>query len=97
MTPIKDPSESIVIEFDFVEELAAIDSAVTAIAIHGSGVDPDVASMLDGALQISGTSVLQRVRAGVPGVDYTLRCVATRGADVIVRADNMPVRSAPFI
>jgi hypothetical protein len=30
----------------------------------------------------------------VAGVDYKLRCAATHGSDVLVRADVMPVRTA---
>lgn len=96
MMPIKDPAESVVIEFDFSAELASIGSASTSASVYGDGTDPDVATLLEGAPQISGTSVLQRVRkdSGIAGLDYKLRCVATTGADVIVRADVMPVRVA---
>ena len=95
MTPIKDPAESIVLDFDFSTELAGIDSAVVAVAVHGAGTDPAVATMIDGAVQISGTHVLQRVKkdTGVNGVDYKWRCTATSGANVIVRSDVMPVRT----
>lgn len=88
----KDPAESVVVQFDFATELAAIGSAVTTIAVHSGGTDPGVATMLDGAPQISGASVLQRVRGGLHGLSYTLRCVATSGATVLVRAGVMAVR-----
>ena len=96
MTPIKDPAESIVIHFDFSSELTAIDTAAMSVAICGDGADPAIADIRDGPHQISGTSVLQRVGLGVAGVNYTMRCVATRGDDVIVRSDIMPVRNAPY-
>lgn len=94
MTPIKDPSESVVIEFDFAGEMSVIGSAVVSASVYGTGVDPAVASMLDGAPQVLAPKVLQRVRNGVDGVDYKLRCVATSGSDVLVRAGVMPVRTA---
>jgi len=96
MTPIKDPAESVVMEFDFSSEMAAISSASVAVSIYGSGTDPAVATVLDGALQISGTSVFQRVHNGVHGVDYALRCLATSGSDILLRADVMPVRAEPL-
>lgn len=91
MLPDKDPAESVVVEFAFDGELSEIDSATMAIALL-NGADPDIAAMLDGALQIQGTSVLQRVSAGVDQVNYKLRCVATHGDDVRVRAAILPVR-----
>lgn len=94
MTPTKDPAESVVVAFDFAAELTSITSATVAVSVHGPGVDPNVAAMLEGAHQISGSTVLQRVRGGVAPLEYMLRCVATRGSDVIVRAGVMPVRQA---
>lgn len=94
MTPVKDPSESVVIEFDFANEMSAIGSAIVSASVYGDGVDPAVSTMLDGAPQVLTAKVLQRVRNGVAGVDYKLRCVATSGSDVLVRAGVMPVRTA---
>lgn len=93
MLPDKDPAESVVVEFAFDGELAAIDSA-TVVATLLNGADPDPAAMLDGLPQIQGTSVLQRVAGGVDQVNYKLRCTATHGEDVRVRAGIIPVRSA---
>ncbi len=93
MLPDKDPAESVVLQFEFDGELVAIDSAVVTVALQ-NGADPAMAAMLDGALQIQGTSVLQRVSAGVDLVNYKLRCEATHGDDVRVRAAILPVRAA---
>lgn len=91
----KDYEESVVVKFDFSEEIDAIDSAAVSISIMGAGVDPDVASMLDGSPQISGTHVYQRVQAGVDGVNYKLRCRGSKtGGDTLVRAKIMAVRAA---
>lgn len=90
--PDKDPAESVVVEFAFDGELAAIDSAVVSIAVI-DGADPAAAAMLTGALQIQGTNVLQRISVGVDQVNYELRCVATHGADVRVNRAILPVRA----
>lgn len=91
---VKDPAESVVVTFDFSSELASVGGAVVSVLVLGDGVDPDVGAMADGALQISGATVLQRISSGIHGLDYKLRCVATTGSDVIVRADTLPVRTA---
>lgn len=93
-TPIKDPSESVVIEFDFSAELQTIDSATVSIAVVGAVDDPGVAQMLVGAAQINGASVLQRIEAGVPGARYKVRAVATGGEDVRVLAGMIAVQTA---
>lgn len=90
--PDKDPAESVVVEFAFDGELLAIDSAVMSIAVI-DGADPAAAAMLVGALQIQGTSVLQRISAGLDQVNYALRCVATHGEDVRVNRAILPVRA----
>lgn len=91
MLPDKDPAESIVLEFNFAGELSAVDSATVAISVN-AGRDGGASTMPQGAPQIAGTSVFQRVSLGVAAVDYSVRCVATRGADVRVRKDVLPVR-----
>lgn len=91
--PEKDPAESVVVEFAFDGELTAPASAVVSVTPI-NGADPASASMLDGALQIVGASVLQRISAGVDRLNYTLRCEATQGDDVRVRAAVLPVRTA---
>ncbi len=93
MLPDKDPAESVVVEFAFDGELTAIDSATVTVALL-AGTDTAAAAMLDGLPQIQGTSVLQRVGAGVDQANYRLRCTATHGEDVRVRAGVLPVRSA---
>ena len=84
-----DPAENPVIEFVFAGELASIDSAVVSISPLG-------ATLLDGAPQIVGTSVLQRIRHGVAfdQTNYVVRCDALSGVDRRVRAATLPVRTA---
>ena len=93
MLPDKDPAESVVVEFAFDGELVAIDTAAVTIALL-NGADPGMAAMLVGPAQIQGTSVLQRVSAGVDLVNYKLRCTATHGVNVRVQAAVLPVRTA---
>lgn len=72
----KDVGEKYAIEFQYPSVLAAITSAtVTVQLLAGTDATPD--DLLDGAPQISGTSVYQRVKAGVSGCTYKLRCTAT--------------------
>jgi hypothetical protein len=85
-----DPAENPVLEFDFSSDLTAIDGLVTV------SISPTGAALLDGAHQISGTSVLQRIKHGEtsPGINYTVRCEALGGLDRRVRAATLPVRTA---
>lgn len=89
LLPEIDPAENPVIEFVFAGELTSIDSATVSISPVG-------AALLDGAPQISGTSVLQRIKHGVAAdrINYTLRCEAIGGVDRRVRAATLPVRGA---
>lgn len=91
--PDKDPAESVVVEFAFDGELAAIDSAVVAVTL-AAGTDAAPAALLDGLPQIQGASVLQRISGGVADANYRLHCTATHGEDVRVRAGVLPVRAA---
>lgn len=85
--------ESVVVEFVYQGELDAIDTAAVSVTAV-NGADPAAASMLDGSPQVSGTSVLQRVRPGVAGINYKLSCRAVHGADARIRRALLPVREA---
>lgn len=93
LLPEKDPAESVVVEFDFYGELTAPTIATLSVTPI-NGADPAAASMLDGSYQISGASVLQRIKLGVDKLNYKLRCEAAQGGDVRVRAAILPVRQA---
>lgn len=91
----KDPGETVVLTFDFTGEAPAV-SAPTVAITHESG-EPDAAfaSVLEGSPQVSGGKVLQRVKAGVAGADYLLRCSASDGnGNTLVRAGLLMVRAA---
>lgn len=93
LLPVKDPAESVVVEFVFAELDSAPSLAAVSIAPIGAA-DPAAAAMLDGTGQIVGTSVFQRVKSGLSGVSYKMRCAATRGDDVRVIAAVLPVKVA---
>lgn len=85
---IKDPAESVVIDFDFSSELTAVDSASVAVFVHGAALDPDLTSFLEGPHQISGTHVFQRISGGIRGMKYRVECLAKKtGGDSIIRKD----------
>lgn len=96
MTPIKDPDESVVIEFDFTGEMSAIGTAVVSVAAMDGAVDTGIAGVAEGAHQIVGTKVLQRASMGVSGINYRWRCLAINGSDKILRSDVMPVKTSPY-
>lgn len=71
----KDVEEQYAIEFQFSAVLEEVTSAVVTVELlTGSDLSPD--SLLNGPLQINGTSVYQRIKAGVNDCTYKLRCVA---------------------
>lgn len=91
----KDPEERFWLTFDFSAALDAgetIASNTVAISVR-SGSDATPTAVLDGAPSLSGASILQRVKDGVDGASYLLRCAATTSADrVLVLGGVLPVR-----
>lgn len=92
----KDPSESLVVEFFFDGRATAIADPVVTVAV-AEGADDAPAAILLGSATASGTRVLQRVRNGVDGVDYFLRCLVTAGDDTLAAELVLPVRVAPAV
>lgn len=86
-------NESVVVEFAFAGELTVITAATVAISPI-NGVDTGAAAMLDGLPQVRGTSVYQRVRPGIAGLNYQIVCRATQGETAIIRQAILPVRDA---
>ena len=65
--------------FDFTSRLGlaeTISSAVTTATVY-SGTDAAPETVINGAASISGAQVTQSLKAGVVGVTYLVRCVAT--------------------
>lgn len=92
----KDPADIIVVAFDFSATAAAVTSPAVSIAV-ASGIDASAAAMLLNAPTITGAKVLQRVQAGLSGVDYALQCVAYDGENRYTIDAILPVRDRPFI
>lgn len=89
LLPDMDPRENPVVEFDFTGELASITTAV--LDITPGGID-----LLDGAYQVVGAVVYQRIKRGVasPNTNYHIDCEASDGINTRVRAAIIPVRAA---
>lgn len=90
----KHPNARFAVAFRFGRLLDGVDSATLAIEAM-AGADAAPAAVLDGAPQISGADVFQRVRDGVSGVNYLITCTATRGDDRMVLQAVLPVRNRP--
>jgi hypothetical protein len=97
--PGKYAAEKITVTFDFADELPAGDSLASAFVTCTLLADFDAApsARLDGAAQISGGVVLQRIQGGTPGARYVLQCNATLSVSgaVLVRAGILPIRRHP--
>ena len=95
LLPAKDPDEIITVAFDFSSEIGVLTISSVAVTITVSnGTDAAVASMLNGAAQISGSDALQSFKLGVSAVDYALRCLGTLSdGQKILRAATLPVRT----
>jgi hypothetical protein len=94
--PEKAPSEKIPATFVFTKALdqgETIVSATLSVSLR-QGVDPSPSSILDGAHQIlAGGRVLQRIRGGIDGVSYEVRCsVTTSSGSIFLLAGVIPVR-----
>lgn len=78
--PPKHPSEAFAVTFDFARLTTSIDSASVSVSL-AAGVDASPAAVLDGAAQVVGTTVLQRVRGGVDMANYFFLANAVSGLD----------------
>lgn len=98
--PVKLPTESVVVLFDFSAETAIVSSpVVTSSVLWSLPGDANPSSVLDGAATVSGDNaahVLQRVDGGTDLTDYALRCTALSAeGDTLVVAAVLPVRLLP--
>lgn len=91
----KQPAEEVTVEFDFAPDLDTVSNPDVTIAVY-SGADPAYSAMLIGTPTVIGAKVLQRIAAGVDGVDYALECfVDGTGGRISINA-ILPVRERPF-
>lgn len=91
----KEPSGEVTVEFDFGPDVDAVSNPTVTIAVF-SGVDPAASSMLIGVPSVIGAKVLQRVGAGVNGVDYALECFADATGGRLSIDAILPVRDRPI-
>lgn len=89
----KDPAEAYAVEFKFDRVLSSITGATCTVSLL-AGTDTTPSALLDGAAQISGTSVYQRIQSGEAGCTYKLRCEATDGTETYVLTASMGVVTA---
>lgn len=86
--------ETITIPFEFASDLGAgetITSAQVTATVY-SGVHASPQSIITGSESVSGTKVFQKVRAGVVGVQYTLKCeIHTSAGQVLDRTQYCTV------
>ena len=92
----KDPSDVVVVEFDFSNTASAIDSATVVVAVAGNA-DTNPSAILVGLPTIAGAVVRQRVTGGLDGVDYFFEARAVVGADAFTIDAVLPVRNAPAV
>ena len=91
----KEPAGEVTVEFDFGPDLTSVSNSAVTISVF-SGTDPDVATMLIGSPTVIGAKVLQRIGAGLHGVDYALECfVDGTGGRLSIDA-VLPVRDRPI-
>lgn len=92
----KDPSDVIVVEFDFSADAEAVTSPAVTVSVV-EGADPDPSLILVGAPAVEGAVVRQRIRDGIDAVDYFFKCSASNGSDVLTIDAVLPVRSRPIV
>lgn len=91
----KDPSEVILLGFDFSNLTTLITGTPSVVCTRiGGKADNNPASMVLGAAAVqSGYRVVQRIQGGVNGTDYELRCtVSTSDNQTFVKVGHLPVR-----
>lgn len=94
----KDPSESIVVEFDFSDLATAISTPAVTVQVPAGSIDGNPSAILSGGPVISGAKVQQRIVGGLHGVDYWLQCLAVSGTGDTLTIDAvLPVRDRPIV
>lgn len=94
--PDKDPSDSIVVEFDFSAYAESVSAPVVTVQVAGD-VDPSPSSILSGSPTVEGAIVRQRLVAGLNGVDYFLQALAVVDGNPLTVHAILPVRDRPIV
>jgi hypothetical protein len=91
----KDPTESLVLTFDFGALASSVASPVVTAERYSGAADSSPEAMISGAAQVDGAKVLQRVVGGVAGCTYVMRARCnTADGSVLVEAGLLPVEAA---
>ena len=92
--PEKDPVEKLGLTFTYTAALDSgetISTASLSVTVK-SGTDAGAAAMLDGAASIVAGQVFQRIKNGVDGAVYLVRCNATLSSGrVLALGAHLPV------
>lgn len=92
---IKDPAESVVLTFDFSDELATGETLTGAPTVSIVAQRGEASSMLNGAAAVdaAGKKVLQAVQGGTDGGMYVLKaiCQTTNAKKILARKGQLPV------
>lgn len=70
----KDPSEIIVVTFDFTALSTVVSAPVVSVILVDGVVDASPSAILSGVAQVTGAVVKQKIQGGVHGANYKLRC-----------------------
>lgn len=91
----KDPSEVIMLAFDFSALTTSPSAAVVTVTRHAGSADATPEAIKSGSATVSGSKVIQRVSDGVAGTDYLLRCqVDAPDGSRYILTGVLPVRTA---
>ena len=92
---IKDPEESVLMEFDFSDAAASV-SLIECKAEAVRNVDDNANAILDADAvdnSVNGAKVFQRIHGGLDKVNYGVECkVLTDTGDILLLAAIVPVR-----
>ena len=91
----KDPSEIVPLSFDFAALTDTPSAPIVSIARHSGAADASPSAMLQGAAQIIGTQVRQKITGGVAGATYLVKAqVDAPDGSRYVLAGLLPVEAA---
>lgn len=91
----KDPSESVILGFDFSALTSTPSNPSVTIARASGTADANPSAMLSGSPSVSSGKALQRVIGGVAGCNYVLRCqVDAPDGSRYILSGVLPVRVA---
>lgn len=91
----KDPEEVLMVKFDFRNLTTAPSAPLVTVTRHSGSADSNPSDILVGDPEVMGTEVWQKVRNGVAGTVYALRCRvdAPSGLRYVIPA-RLPVETA---